>query len=106
MKSVDLKNINSNIDYNLRFPSGNYINAFKWMKNFPLIGKEISSKKLYYSPSNFSTGIKINKVSKHTNYLHNKDLFEIRNAQNKTYPKMIPYGKLVLLQIGGTVCHI
>ena len=63
MKSVDLKNINSNIDYNLRFPSGNYINAFKWMKNFPLIGKEISNKKFYYSPSNFSSGIKINKVS-------------------------------------------
>ena len=57
MKSVDLKNINSNIDYNLRFPSGNYINTFKWMKNFPLIGK--ISKKLYYYHQIFQLELKL-----------------------------------------------
>ncbi len=43
--------------------------------------------------------IKIKKVTKHTNYLHNKDLFEIRNAQKealiKTFKKnKIPFREL------------
>ena len=38
--------------------------------------------------------IKINKVSKHTNYLHNKDLFEIRNAQKDALIKTLKKNKI------------
>ena len=36
MKSVDTQRLTTNLDYNLRFPSDNYIEAFKWMSKVPL----------------------------------------------------------------------
>ncbi len=38
--------------------------------------------------------IKIKKVTKHTNYLHNKDLFEIRNAQKEALIKTLKKNKI------------
>ena len=61
MESVDISKINTNVDYNLRFPSDNYIEAFKWADKVPLIGEKLSETRFFYTPSTFSTGIKVNR---------------------------------------------
>ena len=61
MKSVETQRLNTNIDYNMKFPSDNYIEAFKWMSKVPMIGEKISNTKFFYTPTSFSSGIKVNK---------------------------------------------
>jgi len=60
MKSVDTDRFTSSVDYNLKFPSDNYIQAFKWLKKVPIVGENMSETKFFYTPSSFSTGIKLN----------------------------------------------
>ena len=74
MKSVDVSKISTNVDYNLRFPSDNYIEAFKWAERVPLIGEQLSETKFFYTPSTFGSSIKVNrnlteKFSRQTNEL-------------------------------------
>ena len=66
MKSVDTDRFTSSVDYNLKFPSDNYIQAFKWLKKVPIVGENMSETKFFYTPSSFSTGIKLsqNQVEK------------------------------------------
>ena len=61
MESVDTQRLNTNVDYNLRFPSDNYIEAFKWMSKVPIVGEKISKTKFFYTPTSFATGIRINR---------------------------------------------
>ncbi|MDG2287982.1 MAG: cell surface protein SprA [Candidatus Marinimicrobia bacterium] len=61
MKSVDTKRLTTNLDYNLRFPSDNYIEAFKWMSKVPFIGEKISETKFFYTPTSFATGFRVNR---------------------------------------------
>ena len=62
MNAVDLSKILiSNVDYNLRFPSDNYIEAFKWAENVPFIGEKLSETRFFYTPSTFTTGIRVNR---------------------------------------------
>ncbi|HIF29775.1 MAG TPA: cell surface protein SprA [Candidatus Marinimicrobia bacterium] len=61
MKSVDTKRLTTKLDYNLRFPSDNYIEAFKWMSKVPLIGQQISETKFFYTPTSFTTGFSVNR---------------------------------------------
>jgi cell surface protein SprA len=61
MKSVDTNRLATNLDYNLRFASDNYIEAFTWMNNIPLIGERVSKTKFFYTPTSFSTGLRINR---------------------------------------------
>jgi hypothetical protein len=61
MKSVDTKRLTTNLDYNLRFPSDNYIEAFKWMSKVPLVGEKISETKFFYTPTSLVTGFRINR---------------------------------------------
>jgi len=67
MEAVNFNTFNTNLDYNLRFQRDNYVKAFKWMENFPIIGKSISNKKLFYSPEIFSSRFKIDKISSERN---------------------------------------
>jgi len=74
MKSVDVNKINTNVDYNLRFPSDNYLEAFKWAEKVPFIGEELSKTKFFYTPSTFGSSIRVNrnlteKFSRQTNEL-------------------------------------
>ena len=74
MKSIDVSKINTNLDYNLRFPSDNYLEAFKWAEKVPLIGEELSKTKFFYTPSTFGSSIRVNrnlteKFSRQTNEL-------------------------------------
>ena len=74
MKSVDVSKISTNVDYNLRFPSDNYVEAFKWAERVPLIGEQLSETKFFYTPSTFGSSIKVNrnlteKFSRQTNEL-------------------------------------
>ena len=61
MESIDVSKINTNVDYNLRFPSDNYIEAFKWAENVPFIGEKLSETRFFYTPSTFTTGIRVNR---------------------------------------------
>ena len=61
MESVDTQRLTTNVDYNLRFPSDNYIEAFKWMSKVPVVGEKISETKFFYTPTSFATGIRINR---------------------------------------------
>ncbi len=76
MEAINLNTFNTNLDYNLRFPSDNYIEAFKWMKNFPIIGENVSDKKLFYTPEIFSSRIKIDKISSQRNARATTDIIE------------------------------
>ena len=74
MKSIDVSKINTNLDYNLRFPSDNYLEAFKWAEKVPFIGEELSKTKFFYTPSTFGSSIRVNrnlteKFSRQTNEL-------------------------------------
>ena len=74
MKSVDRRKINTNLDYNLKFPSDNYFEVFKWAKKVPLIGEELSKTKFFYTPNSIGSGINVNrslteKSSRKTNEL-------------------------------------
>jgi hypothetical protein len=61
MEFVDTQRITTNVDYNLRFPSDNYIEAFKWMSKVPVVGEKIGETKFFYTPTSFATGIRINR---------------------------------------------
>ena len=61
MKSVDTQRLTTNLDYNLRFPSDNYIEAFKWMAKVPLIGEKVSDTKFFYTPTSLATGFRVNR---------------------------------------------
>ena len=61
MDSVDSNKLSTNVDYNLRFPSDNYIEAFKWAEKVPFIGEKLSETRFFYTPSTFTSGIKVNK---------------------------------------------
>ena len=61
MKAVDTQRFSTNLDYNLRFPSDNYIEAFKWMSKVPFIGDKVSKKKFYYTPTSFITGFSVSR---------------------------------------------
>jgi cell surface protein SprA len=79
MKSVDTSKINTNIDYNLNFPSDNYSLIFKWAAGIPIVGNNISDTKFYYTPSSFSSSIRVNsnlkeKVSRNNNLIEDYTL--------------------------------
>jgi hypothetical protein len=76
MKEVDISKINTNLDYNISFKSDNYINAFKWIHNLPLFGEELSEVKFFYSPTNFSSGIRINRNSVEKYSRRNNEMVE------------------------------
>ena len=61
MKSVDTQRLTTNLDYNLRFPSDNYIEAFKWMAKVPFIGEKVSDTKFFYTPTSLTTGFRVNR---------------------------------------------
>ena len=61
MESIDASKLSTNVDYNLRFPSDNYIEAFKWAENVPLIGEKLSETRFFYTPSTFTSGIRVNR---------------------------------------------
>ena len=61
MKSVATERFSTNIDYNLRFPSDNYIEAFKWISKVPFFGEKISETKLFYTPTYLATGFRVNR---------------------------------------------
>jgi len=60
MESVDTDRFTSSVNYNLKFPSDNYIQAFKWLKKVPIVGENMSETKFFYTPSSFGTSIKLN----------------------------------------------
>ena len=76
MESVDVNKINTNVDYNLRFPSDNYIEAFKWTENFPIIGEKLSETRFFYTPSTFTTGIRVNRNLSEKISRRNSELIE------------------------------
>ncbi|MFL2511122.1 MAG: cell surface protein SprA [Candidatus Neomarinimicrobiota bacterium] len=76
MEQVDISRINTNVDYNLRFPSDNYIEAFKWTKNVPIIGPKLSETRFFYTPTTFSTGMKVNRNLTEKVARRNSDLVE------------------------------
>ncbi|MEL1226530.1 MAG: hypothetical protein VW963_07265, partial [Candidatus Neomarinimicrobiota bacterium] len=76
MKSVDINKINTNVDYNLRFPSDSYIEAFGWAKRIPFVGDEISKTKFFYTPSSFSTGLRVNRSLTEKYSRQNNELVE------------------------------
>ena len=76
MESVDVNRINTNLDYNLRFPSDNYLEAFKWTENIPFIGEKLSKTKFFYTPTTFSTGMNINRNLTEKLTRGNSDLIE------------------------------
>jgi hypothetical protein len=61
MKYVDTQRLTTNLDYNLRFPSDNYIEAFKWMAKVPFIGEKVSDTKFFYTPTSLATGFRVNR---------------------------------------------
>jgi hypothetical protein len=61
MKSVDTQRLTTNLDYNLRFPSDNYVEAFKWMAKVPFIGEKVSETKFFYTPTSLATGFRVNR---------------------------------------------
>lgn len=61
MDSVDSNKLSTNVDYNLRFPSDNYIEAFKWAEKVPFIGQKLSETRFFYTPSTFTSGIRVNR---------------------------------------------
>ena len=60
MKSVDTDRFTTSLDYNLRFPSDNYIEAFEWLEKIPVVGENMSKTKFFYTPSSFNSSIKLN----------------------------------------------
>lgn len=76
MESVDIGKINTNVDYSLRFPSDNYIEAFRWAEKVPLIGEKLSETRFFYTPSTFSTGIKVNRNLTEKVSRKNSDIIE------------------------------
>ena len=76
MESVDINKINTNVDYNLRFPSDNYIEAFKWTENLPIIGEKLSETRFFYTPSTFTTGIRVNRNLSEKISRRNSELIE------------------------------
>ena len=76
MESVDISKINTNVDYNLRFPSDNYIEAFRWAEKVPFIGEKLSETRFFYTPSTFSTGIKVNRNLTEKVSRKNSDIIE------------------------------
>ena len=76
LESVDISRLNTNLDYNLRFPSDNYVEAFKWTEKIPLVGNKISDTKFFYTPTTFVTGIKINRNLSEKVSRSNRDLIE------------------------------
>ena len=79
MKSIDFSKINTNLDYFIRFPSGNFIEPFEWIKSLPYLGDELSSTKLYYSPTNFSSNIKLDMTSSERNSRANSEIIKEEN---------------------------
>ena len=79
MKSIDFRKINTNLDYFIRFPSGNFIEPFEWIKSLPYLGDELSSTKLYYSPTNFSSNIKLDMTSSERNSRANSEIIKEEN---------------------------
>ncbi len=61
MKSIDRRRMNTNLDYNLKFQSDNYFEAFKWAEKVPFIGEELSKTKFFYTPNSFGSSIKVNR---------------------------------------------
>ena len=59
MKRVDTDRISAGLDYNLKFPSDNYIEAFKWLSKIPVVGDNMSKTKFFYTPNSISTNFKI-----------------------------------------------
>ena len=76
MKSVDTKRLTTNLDYNLRFPSDNYIEAFKWMSKVPFVGEKISETKFFYTPTSFVTGFRLNQNLTEKESRSNSDLID------------------------------
>ena len=60
MKRVDTDRFTTSLDYNLRFPSDNYIEAFQWLEKVPIVGDSMSKTKFFYTPSSFNSSIKLN----------------------------------------------
>ena len=60
MKRVDTDRFTTSLDYNLRFPSDNYIEAFQWLEKVPIVGENMSKTKFFYTPSSFNSSIKLN----------------------------------------------
>ena len=79
MKSVDFRKVNTNLDYFIRFPSGNFIEPFEWIKKLPYLGSELSSTKLYYSPTNFSSNIKLDLTSSERNSRSSSEIIKEEN---------------------------
>ncbi|MEL1224133.1 MAG: hypothetical protein VW522_07790, partial [Candidatus Neomarinimicrobiota bacterium] len=79
MKSVDFRKVNTNLDYFIRFPSGNFIEPFEWINKLPYLGSELSSTKLYYSPTNFSSNIKLDLTSSERNSRSSSEIIKEEN---------------------------
>ena len=79
MKSVDFRKVNTNLDYFIRFPSGNFIEPFEWIDKLPYLGSELSSTKLYYSPTNFSSNIKLDLTSSERNSRSSSEIIKEEN---------------------------
>ena len=76
MESVDISKIKTTVDYNLRFPTDNYIEAFKWAEKIPFIGDELSETKFFYTPSTFTSAINVNRNLTEKISRSNSDLIE------------------------------
>jgi hypothetical protein len=76
MKSVDTQRLTTNLDYNLRFPSDNYVEAFKWMAKVPFIGEKVSETKFFYTPTSLATGFRVNRSSTEKESRSSTDLID------------------------------
>ena len=79
MKSVDFRKVNTNLDYFIRFPSSNLSEPFEWIDKLPYLGSELSSTKLYYSPTNFSSNIKLDLTSSERNSRSSSEIIKEEN---------------------------
>lgn len=76
MESVDISKLSTNVDYNLQFPSDNFVEVFKWTEKMPIVGEKLSEVKFFYSPTNFSSAIRIDKNLTEKLSRKNDDLIE------------------------------
>ena len=76
MKSVDISQLSTGVDYNLQFPSDNYVEAFKWLEKIPVVGENMSKTKFFYTPTSFVAGIQMNQNLTERNSRSTQDIID------------------------------